>query len=72
MRFTLNGQALDAVAIITFVCNVAQDTKDTMAFLWRIICHNAHGDVDQVCQLRRLFQGCVILMDYLCCSSNFM
>ncbi|KAG0583280.1 hypothetical protein KC19_3G123300 [Ceratodon purpureus] len=39
--------ALDAVAIITFVCNVAQDTKDTMAFLWRIICHNAHGDADQ-------------------------
>jgi len=44
MHFTLNGQALDAVAIITFVCNVAQDTKDAMTFLWQIICHNAHDD----------------------------
>ena len=51
MHFIFNGQALDAVAIITFVCNVAQDTKDSMAFLWRIICHDALGEADQVFQL---------------------
>jgi len=54
MHFTLNGQALDAVAIITYVCNVAQETKAAMGFLWRIICHNAHDD--QVYQFRRYFQ----------------
>lgn len=64
MHFTLNGQALDAVAIITFVCNVAQDTKDAMAFLWRIICYNAHDDSDQVYQLRWSFQDYDTLMSY--------
>lgn len=39
--------ALDAMAIISFVCNVAHDTKDMLAVLWRIICHNAHSDADQ-------------------------
>jgi hypothetical protein len=44
MHFVVNGQALDAVAIITFVCNEVLNSKDVMAFLWRIICHNAHND----------------------------
>lgn len=33
--------ALEALAIVTFVCNERQDTKDAMAFMWEIISHDS-------------------------------
>lgn len=45
-------QALDAVAIVTFVCNVARDTRDMMGFLWQIVCPT-NDEADQVFLLRR-------------------
>lgn len=49
--FSVDWQALEALAIVTFVCNERQDTKDAMAFMWEIISHDS-----QVYHLQRSIQ----------------
>uniref|UniRef100_A0A7I4A9E2 Interferon-related developmental regulator N-terminal domain-containing protein n=1 Tax=Physcomitrium patens TaxID=3218 RepID=A0A7I4A9E2_PHYPA len=44
--------ALDAVAIVTFVCNVARDTRDMMGFLWQIVCPT-NDEADQKLKLQK-------------------
>lgn len=46
--FHLLGQALEALAIMCFVCNVDEDKEEEMAIFWQIFGHTGVEASDQV------------------------
>ena len=46
--FYLLGQALEALAIMCFVCNVDEDKEEEMAIFWQIFGHAGAEASDQV------------------------